>query len=70
MNNQDTLVKLGRELTEFTYNRDKVLMLGYGKIKFKQPIERGYFEEHAFFVNMSENVNEYFLVIASKYEEK
>ncbi len=46
MNNQDTLVKLGRELTEFTYNRDKVLMLGYGKIKFYQPIEKWYFEKN------------------------
>jgi hypothetical protein len=46
MDNQDTLVKLGRELNDFTYNRDKVLMLGYGKIKFNKPIEKGYFEKN------------------------
>lgn len=70
MDNQDTLVKLGRELNDFTYNRDKVLMLGLKKIKFNQPIEKGYFEEHTFFVNIPKNSNEYYLVIASEYEEK
>ena len=58
MDNQDTLVKLGRELSEFTYNRDKVLMLGYGKIKFNQPIEKGYFEKNKSAILLSYGIKE------------
>jgi hypothetical protein len=56
MGDMDAIIKLGRELSEYTYNRDKVLMLGYGKIKFNQPIEKGYFEKNKSAILLSHGI--------------
>jgi len=38
------LEKIGKELNQFNYNRNEVVMLGYGKYKFHFPITKAYFE--------------------------